>query len=125
MILIVYAFIFKAIVHVSTTHDPKLIDKITATNFSYLLPFIGVAAFSIEGIGLVLPLRKDFIEHNTQKNFKKVYFSVFGVILFTYLLFGTMNYLKFFEETKTIVFYNYTSRNWFIFGLEIFYSFVF
>jgi amino acid permease len=97
----------------------------TVTNFSYLLPFIGVAAYSIEGIGLLLPLRKDFLmSRHSNSEYKTYYFASFGFIVFLYITFGIFNYLKFFNRIKTIVFYNYTPQNWFIFSLEIAYAVV-
>lgn len=100
-------------------------EEMAVTNFSYLLPFIGVAAYSIEGIGLLLPLRKDFLmSRYTNTDYKKYYFASFGFIVFLYVVFGIFNYLKFFDRIKTIVFYNYTPQNWFIFSLEIAYAVV-
>ena len=126
----VFVFIFNAAVAVAVavavSHDSKehFAAEIKMTNFDYLMPFVGIAAYSIEGIGLVLPLRRDFIRNNSPSKFRKYYFGSFGFIVCLYLLFGVMNYLKFGTKTQTIVFYNYSSKQWITFGLENLYAIV-
>lgn len=95
----------------------------SAADFGYLLPFIGIASYSIEGIGLVLPLRKDFIMTKMSNDeFKAYYFGSFGFIVFLYLVFGILNYLKFYDKVKTIIFYNYDWNNWVLFTMQILYA---
>jgi len=86
--------------------------------------FLGVACYSIEGIGLIFPLRKDYIQNNTHKEFSLVYFLTYIFTLVIYLLFGVLNYLKFYKNTQNIIFFNYKVDTGFVFVLQILYSVV-
>lgn len=108
-----------------TVHDTysHVREEMAIIDFNYLLPFIGIAAYSIEGIGLLLPLRKDFIMSNhSSQEFRTSFYATFAFIVTIYLIFAVLNYLKFFDRVQTIIFYNYTYQDWLIFVLEVLYA---
>ena len=113
-----------ALAFLGRQHADAVSEKLAHTDFGYLLVFIGVACYSIEGIGLIFPLRKDYIKYNSHEEFTVVYFLSFVFTVLIYLLFGVLNYLRFYGRTANIVFYNYNLDTRYIFVLEVIYSFV-
>lgn len=85
------------------------------------LTFSSVVIFGLESIQLVYPL-KHSIENSTQKlSFRKVYYPSVTFIVIVYSLFGVFLSLRFGNETKEVIFYNYTPDRNFIFILQLFY----
>ena len=120
-----FAIIIKSLIDLNSGDIEVVMKRAEVSNFNYLLPFIGVASYSIEGVGLILPLRKDFIKKNPSHKFKTYYFCAFAFIVFLYLIFGTVNYMNFGLSTQSIIFYNFTSKTLVIFVLENLYALVF
>jgi len=94
------------------------------TDFSNLITFLGISAYSIEGINLLFTLRRDFIKHRPIHQFKVMYYSCYFGVLALYIFFGIINYLKFGMDTKRIIFFNYGTSNMYIFVLQILYAIV-
>ena len=108
--------------YLSGHHSVLTIDKLRYADWGYFFVFLGVACYSIEGIGLIFPLRKDYIQKNTHKEFTLVYFLSYLFTLIIYLLFGVLNYLRFYKQTQNIIFFNYKIDTEFVFVLQILYS---
>jgi hypothetical protein len=92
------------------------------TDFSHLITFLGISAYSIEGINLLFTLRRDFIKHRPIRQFKIMYYSCYFGVLALYIFFGMINYLKFGMDTKRIIFFNFGTSNMYIFVLQILYA---
>lgn len=95
--------------------------RMSRTKFSSFFEIAGIASYSIEGIGLLFALRYDYLRHNSYRQFRRSYF---GILLFTvvlYMFFTVSNYLKFYDETGPIIFYNYSYHETFPFVLEVCY----
>ena len=59
-------------------------------DFSGLLSFIGIAFYTAEGIGLILPVRASFKDN---KNFSKVFYGTFIFIVWSYMTLGILSYV--------------------------------
>lgn len=59
-------------------------------NFNGLLAFLGIALYTTEGIGLVLPLRASFKDN---KGFSKVFVGTFIFIVWCYIALGVLSYI--------------------------------
>ena len=121
---VVFAIIIDALIHLGKVDPTELEIRSAKIDFSFLLPFIGIGAYTIEGIGLIIPLRRDFIKRNSPQMFRSYYICTFMFIIFIYLLFGTANYLRFGSKTRSSIFYNYDSSSMVIFVLENLYAVV-
>lgn len=73
-------------------------------NFSDLGEFFGVVCFSVEGFGLVLPIRSSL---KKKKNFKNLFFIVCSSVILFYLIFGGISTLAFGKNLKSIVLFNF------------------
>jgi amino acid permease len=120
----VFTLCIYAIIYLGGNHTVTSIEKLRFADWGSFFIFLGVACYSIEGIGLIFPLRKDYMQHNTHKEFKLAYFLSYVFTLVIYLLFGVLNYLKFYKHTQNIIFFNYKIETGFVFILQIFYSIV-
>ena len=73
---------------VTTSTDLSLrMEKATFSNF---LSFIGIAFYTTEGIGLILPIRASFKDN---KRFPKVFYSTYVFIVWVYICYGILSYL--------------------------------
>lgn len=93
-------------------------------DFSHLITFVGISAYSVEGINLLFSLRRDYIKHRTKESFRALYYSCYFGVIALYIIFGTFNYLKFGFDTKRIIFFNYGPESSYIFVLQIMYAVV-
>lgn len=81
--------------------------------------FLGMALFSMEGIGLVFPLRSS-IKNTAQ--FKSVFNGVLALVLVICLMFGVMSYTAFGVETPEIIFLAFGPKYEILFFLEVLYA---
>ena len=100
-------------------------QRLNLVNFQNFFEIAGVACYSIEGIGLLFALRSDYLKHNTFKKFTGAYFSILLFTVALYMVFAISNFLKFYDKSGEIIFYNYSLNDRFIFVLEICYLLVF
>ena len=78
-----------------------------------------MALFSMEGIGMVFPLRSAI--KNTE-NFKPVFNGVLALVMVICLLFGAMSYTAFGRETPEIIFLAFGPQYQILFFLEVLYA---
>lgn len=73
---------------VTTTED--LSDKLTRFNVKGFFTFFGLAFYTAEGIGLIIPLRSTFKDN---EGFSKVFFGTFTLILWVYIVLAILSYV--------------------------------
>ena len=81
--------------------------------------FVGMALFSMEGIGMVFPLRNSLKRGVSFKHlFKRVLMIVFAICC----LFGFLTYKDMGESVKRVAFFSFGAEYMVLFGLEIGYA---
>lgn len=93
----------------------------TATHFNWgkFPEFFGMACFSLEGIGLIFPIR------GSLKNptiFTKLFVIVASGAVLLYMIFGTITNFALGNSTETIVFHNFPKNYTVIFILQFAYA---
>lgn len=101
-----------------------LTNNLPRPDISYGLNFASITFYAIDGIFLVLPMRHSVMTFSPGLSFNKIYYSCFAFVVTLYATFGIVNALKFGNETKEIIFYNYKPSDKFIFAGEVGYTFV-
>lgn len=81
--------------------------------------FIGTAAFTYEGIGLVIPICESMKE---PKKFPKVLTRALVVITGLFILIGALSYMTFGENVETIILLNLPSRDPMVSSIQTLYS---
>lgn len=75
--------------YVAVTNE-DLTDRLTEFKFSKIFSFIGLAFYTAEGIGLVLPVRATFKDN---EKFSKVFYATFTFIIWVYVVLGILSYI--------------------------------
>ncbi len=93
----------------------------TATYFNlwHFGEFFGVACFSIEGIGLILPIRSVMKD---QRSFKWIFHITAMAIVLWYMIFGISGAMSLGSKAKGIILFIYGSQLKLIYGLAMAYS---
>jgi len=81
--------------------------KNKTTNFmdlKYVGEFFGVVCFSIEGIGLMLPIRSSM---KTRSSFRKTFNGVCGAVILFYFIYGSIGAMAYGKDAKTIILFQY------------------
>ena len=73
-------------------------------NLSEFGEFFGVVCFSIEGIGLMLPIRASL---QTRSNFRMIFNSICMLVIMFYFLFGLMAAMAFGANVKSVILLNF------------------
>lgn len=73
-------------------------------NMEYFGEFFGVVCFSIEGIGLMLPIRSAL---RRKSDFRKVFNGVCISVIAFYFIYGGLGALAFGKASKTIILFNF------------------
>lgn len=76
----------------------------TDLNIEYFGEFFGVVCFSIEGIGLMLPIRSALRQ---KRDFRKVFNGVCVAVIAFYFIYGSFGALAFGKASKTIILFNF------------------
>jgi len=87
-------------------HDFTKINSpidLEAVNWSSLPIFFGVAVYSYEGIGLVLPVESSMRE---PKKFMPVFYGIINFYSFLLITFGFFGYLRYGEKVESLVTFN-------------------
>lgn len=116
IILTIVSFIIYNIWDIGTTSDLR--NNYYTKNMSNFPSFLGIVLYSIEGIGLFVPLRNTC--SNKQK-FNKLYIIVCSFIFILYFIFGFTGALTFGANDNEIFFYNFRVNNYFYFYLGVIY----
>lgn len=119
VVLIIYGFVF-----VGQNETINFSDRMSLINFKNFFEIAGIACYSIEGIGLLFALRYDYLKYNSFGQFRRVYFLILMFTVLIYFLFTIANFLKFYDTTGQIIFYNYSYHDTFPFVLAICYLIV-
>lgn len=96
-----------------------LTNRLGHFNFPGFLSFLGIALYTTEGIGLVLPIRASFKDN---KGFGKVFYGTFIFIVWCYLALGILSYIRFYDDTQHVIFFNFGTNYIYMFILEVFYA---
>jgi proton-coupled amino acid transporter len=81
--------------------------------------FIGVSIFAFEGIGLIIPIQETMIYPN---HFPKVLFQVIATISIIFICMGTVGYLAFGKDVKTVIILNLPQDSPMIIMTQLLYS---
>lgn len=81
--------------------------------------FFGVVCFSIEGIGLMLPIRSSL---KNRDNFRKLFNFVCIAIITIYFLSGTAGALAYGNNVRTIILFNFSKNYPFIYPQSLLYA---
>ncbi|KAI8375654.1 transmembrane amino acid transporter protein-domain-containing protein [Choanephora cucurbitarum] len=81
--------------------------------------FIGTAAFTFEGIGLVIPITESMKD---PKEFPRVLRRALTVITCLFILMGTLSYMTFGDEVQTIILLNLPSKDPMVSSIQTLYS---
>ena len=98
--------------------------KLRQHDFGQFVTFLGIASYSIEGIGLLFNLRRDYISERSEPSFRRSYFTIYFLVMLLYVGFGVVNYLHFGSATQPIVFFNYDLSQVYLFSLQATYAVV-
>jgi proton-coupled amino acid transporter len=82
--------------------------------------FIGVAIFAFEGIGLIIPIEQSMIY---PKQFPRVLFKVIMTISLIFIGIGSLGYLTFGNNVKTVILLNLPQDSLMIMVIQILYAF--
>lgn len=81
--------------------------------------FFGMACFSLEGIGLIFPIRGSLKEPN---HFTKLFVIVASCAVLLYMIFGTISNLALGNSVMPIIFHNFPKNYSIIFVLQFAYA---
>lgn len=82
--------------------------------------FIGVAIFAFEGIGLIIPIQESMIY---PKDFPKVLLMVILTISTIFVFIGSLGYLTFGKDIKTVILLNLPQNSAFVIMIQLLYAF--
>ena len=89
----------------ATYYDSNGRDATTVTlNLSHFGQFFGVVCFSIEGIGLMLPIRASL---RTRSNFRMIFNSICILVIMFYFLYGLLVAMAFGANVKSVILFNF------------------
>lgn len=117
-------FIITCVFSVSTYSTIKFLEdgKSSSTHMSRLQhfgEFFGVVCFSIEGIGLMLPIRSSL---TNRANFRKIFNSVCAAIVSIYFFSGAAGALAYGDNAKSIILFNFGKNYPFIYPQSLLYA---
>lgn len=75
--------------YIATTEE-DLTSRIGNFQINHFFSFLGIALYTTEGIGLVLPIRSSFGDN---KNFSKVFGGTYIFIIWFYIMMGVFSYI--------------------------------
>lgn len=73
-------------------------------NWEKFPEFFGMACFSLEGIGLIFPIRGSLKKPQV---FTKLFVSVASFAVVTYMIFGSLSNMALGQTVKAIIFHNF------------------
>ncbi|KAG7195038.1 uncharacterized protein KQ657_004151 [Scheffersomyces spartinae] len=82
--------------------------------------FIGVAIFAFEGIGLIIPIQESMIKPN---HFPVVLFKVVATISLIFIFIGSLGYLTYGNDIKTVIILNLPQDSLLIIMVQLLYAF--
>lgn len=85
---------------------------------SNIFTFLGIALYASEGIGLILPIRSTV---GNAKLFRKLFKGTFIFVIWCYASVGIFSYLRFGNDTKEVIFFNFKADKTFFFLLSTIY----
>lgn len=88
-------------------------------NWSFFPQFFGMACFSLEGIGLIFPIRGSLAKPQI---FTKLFISVATFAVIVYIVFGTLCNFALGGATKQIIFHNFPKTYSMIFAMQFMYA---
>ena len=94
--------------------DIDLSVRLGHVNFKGFLSFLGIALYTTEGIGLVLPVWASFKDN---KGFGKVFIGTFIFIVWCYMALGILSYIHYYDDTEHVIFFNFGTDFVYIFIL--------
>lgn len=92
----------------------------TNFNFEKFPEFWGIACFSLEGIGLIFPIRGSL---KTQTTFKPLFNMICAFFIVIYIIFGVLCTLGLGDTTQEIIFHNFPKSYTSIYLLQFLYAF--
>eukprot|EP00919_Chromeraceae_sp_WS-2016_P073599 GHVR01174073.1.p1 GENE.GHVR01174073.1~~GHVR01174073.1.p1 ORF type:complete len:416 (+),score=60.42 GHVR01174073.1:903-2150(+) len=101
-VVVALGLIFAIVIHRLVVEGPQQVENFNSTKFPL---FLGAAAYAWEGIGMVLPVRSCMQEHLKPK-FKMITAFTLTLICIIFLLYSSLSYLAFGEDTKTVILSN-------------------
>jgi len=110
---VISGFMIQGIVH----HGPA--PNYTLTNWSKFPEFFGIACFSLEGIGLIFPIRGSLKE---PKKFSFTFNMIAGFFTIVYIIFGIVCHVGLGSMTKEIIFHNFPKTFTSIYVLQFAYA---
>lgn len=97
----IFSILTLSTIHLGREGISKSVNFLNISNFG---EFFGVVCFSVEGFGLVLPIRSTMVH---KERFKSVFFTVCFVVVIFYLIFGAIASLAYGKDLKTVILMNY------------------
>jgi len=94
-------------------------ESTQSMNWAMFPQFFGMACFSLEGIGLIFPIRGSL---KKPQIFTKLFVSIAIFAVFVYLIFGTICNFALGGATKRIIFHNFPKSYSMVFGMQFLYS---
>ena len=91
-LVIIIAFVSITVynlIYVIQTGD-DLSEKLTSFKITSFFSFFGLAYYTVEGIGLITPLRATFKDN---QGFPKVFFGTFTLVLWVYMILAILSYV--------------------------------
>lgn len=116
LITILYHVIYELLVINKGTVGPNVEFVFNKSDFSL---FIGVAIFAFEGIGLIIPIQESMIH---PEKFPKVLGQVVLTISIVFISMGTIGYLTFGENIKTVIILNLPQSSPVVNAIQLLYS---
>jgi len=104
---------------VSVLKSNGIAHSSNAMNWSAFPEFFGMACFSLEGIGLIFPIRGSL---KKPKIFTKLFIAVASFMVMVYIIFGTLANLALGMNTKQIIFHNFPKTYTGMFVLQFAYA---
>ena len=121
-LITVVSLVIESIVTISQDKEINISNTLIASRPSYLLTFSSILIFALESLEIVFPMRDSVRSDPRQLNFRKIYFISFWFTILVYSVFGITLYLRFGDETKTVIFYNYEDDKSVLAYLQIVYT---
>ncbi|KAK6463746.1 vacuolar amino acid transporter 4 [Scheffersomyces coipomensis] len=117
LVTILYYIFYEWLYENKGTLGPNIEYIFNSNDFSL---FIGVAVFAFEGIGLIIPIHESMIYPN---NFPKVLCQVIFTISFIFILIGSLGYITFGDQIKTVIILNLPQTSPMVILIQLLYSF--
>ena len=91
----------------------------TLSNWGKFPEFFGIACFSLEGIGLIFPIRGSLKDPT---KYKKIFNILSGFFVSVYIFFGVLSHMALGSATKEIIFHNFPKTYRGIFVLQFLFA---